>query len=235
MSTPHCGFDALNHASISAACECVFAERTFEAKLVNLGFSAPESVSISPALLDKIVGRIAMTICIYCMRSKRARRFLVDAILLSMLEEFDGLMIFPEDICVSSLFKSRGPVDFLVGSRTCDHEHAVVQVFAVMCKLSMYGFQSHFPQWLGELSAVANGGDFSQGALTDGYHWIFATLTREDAPFDASAALRLEFRPKPKLVLTTSRCLSGTWSDGVSNCTNYWRCMVNHDSFSTHT
>ena len=204
----------MDRESISSACDYELAGDAFESVLAGLGFRPPGSVSISPALVEKIADRIKVTIRNQCIESERSRRILAIAVLEDVLDEFDGLMCFQDSPCASSPFKTRGLVDFLLGSGSRFHDKPTVKAFVVECSPSLDGLESLWPQWMGALSAATNGGDFSQGAFTDGYRWIFATLTREDPPRSDSSLACPILRPKPKLVLSMSPCITAVSLDG---------------------
>jgi hypothetical protein len=193
----------LNFELIAAVCDCEWVEDGFVAALTELGFRPPDSVVVPNSLLDQIVDRLNLTIRTECLRLEVGRRALVSSVLQPILDQCDQLLCFQEEACSSSLLLKKGPVDFLVA--TCAlpvFRQARVKVFVVECKKLIDEFSSHFPLWLGEMSAVMNGGDYSQGALTDGCRWMFATLTRDDpSKSTTSAVLPIA---KPKLTVSLS-------------------------------
>jgi hypothetical protein len=212
-SSKYSGFRRLTLANIESAVDVTFVDDAFIAKLAVLGFRRPESVLITDELVDTIVDRIGMSFRNQCMRMEVGRRTLVNAVLESVLDDFDQLMCFQEEPCASPLLLKHGPVDFIVGSGSRHDRDARVKVFVVECKASIDALETHLPQWMGELTAVMNGGDFAQGALTDGYRWMFATLTREDpnsSASSASAASSATVVTKPKLILSMSPCITIT-------------------------
>jgi hypothetical protein len=210
------GFSKVTDHRIASVCDCEIVPNAFVARLLAFEFRPPHSVAISNELIGKVASKVESAFRNRSMRVEMGRRNLVAAIMDTVLDDFNELFGFEEEVCVSALIQAKGPVDFLVGSLAADRERPDIKAFVVECKKTMNSFRSHFPQWLGELSAVMNGGDYSQGALTDGYQWVFATLTREDpsnsaasaSAFSASAASSASACSKPKLVMSYSQCIT---------------------------
>ena len=217
---------------ITRACDFNPEADAFVRKLVSLGFGPPGDVTISSASTQMIADRINLSIRNECLRLEVGRRALVSAVLQPMLDQFEDIACFQEEICTSGLFSRQGPVDFLVASfvplfRRRPH----VKCFVVECKadLNDQNVADHIPQWVGEMSAVMNGGDYSQGALTDGFNWWFAILTRDDPKHGGAPALKKTTRvkssirhsastpTKPKLTLSLSPCINVIGPSDVIN------------------
>ncbi len=193
----------MNLASISRSCNFQIVENSFTSKVLELGCSSPEAMNVSADIVDGIQARLRLTINTMSLRLEAGRRCLVNDVLQPILAQFPELLCFPEQKCTSALFLKQGPVDYLIGSHVPLFKSLLNKVFVVECEAVLVDDFDHFPQLLGQLSAVMNGGDFSQGALTDGCVWRLALLTRDDPK--ASSTVSSSMLPtKPKLTLSLS-------------------------------
>jgi hypothetical protein len=199
------GFRTLTVEHITSTCNFkILAFGSFERKLGELGFELPQE--IPEPVIQEMTHRLNLSILVERLLLEVGRRSLVSSILQPMLAQFsDHLKCFQEHTCTSSLLHKKGPVDFLIGTYIPKLGILQVKVFVAECKsfLLETNIDSHLAQWVGELSAAMNGGDYSQGVLTDGCSWLFGILTH-DAPAVAVPG-RQHGSSKPRLSLYVSR------------------------------
>jgi hypothetical protein len=198
------GFRTLTVDEIISKCDFNMNHHgSFEIKLRELGFQLPGALEIPEPVIQQMIDRLKLSILVESLNLEVGRRSLVSSILQPMLAQFsDHLKCFQEHTCMSTLLLTKGPVDFLIGTYVPILGKAQVKVFVAECKSLLSPNKISEPelaQWVGELSAAMNGGDYSQGVLTDGCVWYFGILTH-DAPAPGSS--------KPKLSLYLSQAIN---------------------------
>lgn len=194
------GFSSLTSTDILSKCHLEVRKGQFYEQLKRFSFDLPSKIGPVRATISSVMVGIQDALKNSSLKLEADRRLLINYFVMGCLkvdeEKTKDLRIFCEANCVSSLFLKKGPIDYVFGTCGISRAEISMKLILIEAKACIDDVDEHLPQFVGELDATMNGGEYSQGVLTDGKRWWFAVMEKKRNP-----------PGKPTLCLFLSNCV----------------------------